>query len=1195
MADPNHSVILGADHTDKTADLLNAYCHHACAYFEDYHALLGSVVSMRKALELMGAYYLFHFIKKKIYVQSGNEVFRGRYDLPQGSSHLFERMKALCLGASLPDGRILPGLSSILHYQGYSCKPDGHHAHHERDSLFLSHKLFLTLFPEFQSVSREFCQMADIDMEHYSGLSKLQDILCDLELTFPLLQNVETLLCITFDEYPQQGWLEWYARILLKYDTNEAQDELLTDHTIMACCRSIAEKVMYECACRANPGYASAIREQRNYALDRYITDYRNCPTPQSHDEQEAKSKDLSRALTIRSYADANLHWVDRSLNSSMMRFEDLHDTKTVLINWQKMIQCGSELIRCVILSDQPKAIQRLIDRYYERVPELQREMERLLQENEALRKQIDSAQETANEDTERNTDVDLIEQLSNSFQELFGDKKPSWLEERRRQRQTSEQKNEAPVNQEYQPSNHLCGPSEHTLELALPAVKGKRYAEKKELPALTILDGEGTHTLVFQIKGVVMEQSHQIVYYACPIRSIDEKVDGGIKRTFNVEFNSEFQENNKRIEKIITLKIVPDEHYAILNAVECTCDQENRTKSYFGTKPGKVAFDTGSRQEDVCFDQLQSLGIPIRETERPKPSNLDHPEKEFISDYRPEVLSFIMIDPRTEEVVAPEVFFDNNKPKIRYVIQTHRSYIALQIRPEEAMTHAETCYRFGEAYCHGERGLPRDMMRAMDQFYQGYQTNETEDEKYHALCCYELGCIFRYDKEVYNDEDALEFLSIAAKRVVPEAMFEWSKAILSGDYSTAQRLQAAKYLLELLQYGYRTCGAEKLSVFLPIIIPIAEEEISNCSISPDEATLCLMYDLAAAYELMGRMEDARTLFQKIMAAIFKRQEQKHECLLELVDAYDKRLVQQQRYSEAAELRKRMRHARVDFLAGYWSKNAEKLIEALDELGDQYWDYWRYRDWLNVTEKLYETQKKVFDWDEDALSAASSYATALYIIGRYEEARSMDEKVLEIRRGRADLAEAKLKTAIQNAAVCNLMTGNLEKALTLQQEAATLYEQELGCDHLKTRIANRWIAEIYTALGKTDKAQGILQPLVHWLIESEGAEDRDTLIAKRCMAWNDHIAGHNDDAIKQFNELLDQMRHSLGECNRATLTAAYQRIQVLEQQGLYQSVLESLQEWLPMLECAYGEDSPKVMEAKALKARCETSIQEEVK
>lgn len=217
---------------------------------------------------------------------------------------------------------------------------------------------------------------------------------------------------------------------------------------------------------------------------------------------------------------------------------------------------------------------------------------------------------------------------------------------------------------------------------------------------------------------------------------------------------------------------------------------------------------------------------------------------------------------------------------------------------------------------------------------------------------------MFRYVEKLRGDASALEHLSIAAERGHAGARYEWSKMILAGCYPDEQRIQAARYILELIQYGYRQCGTERLTDYLLLVVPIAEKELVKQRDETDENVLYLMTDLSIAYELMERKGDANLLMCQAAEHFERFRDHFSESMLTLARQIDGNLVKQRRWDLAARLRAIVRDCPFKMLLAKHQDDYKELLKQLEKLDETYADQNRYGDQIAVREKLWRLTRE---------------------------------------------------------------------------------------------------------------------------------------------------------------------------------------------------------------------------------------------
>ena len=1161
MTKATNSVLLGTDHKEKTAQLLDAYSANVCAYFSDFHALLGSTVAMRKSLELMGAYFLLHFSKKKILVQSGHDVFHGRYSLDPRTASLFIRMQAIVRGSqSNVSGQRIPGIGSILHYQGYRAADNMPCRIYDQQTLYDANKLFIVYFPEYQDILRSFCELAQINTSEYSGLKMAEDLLCDAPLTTPILFNVESQLGITFEESQEAGWLEWYSRILLYYDNNENHDELLVDHTIAACCRSIAEKTMFDRICGIRPDYAKEASHKTNYSLKDFIEDYRNSSTSSEPLAQEEKRKDLSRAVTIRNYTNATLHWSDRPLQSSLLRFEDLHESKALFIDRQKVVQCSSELIRSIVLENQPTSVRRLIERYYDRVPGLYREMEALLQENEELRRRIKAAKDEAKDET--NEEYDIFDQLQTRFDELFGKASHSWIAKKKFLSHTE-------ITQiRLKPA---------TNPLAFPACRIDTRRAIKSLHSISIHDALDSKTLVFQIKNMLLEASHESIYYLKPAPGIEEFLTDSISRKYEIEFSLSNEDFDHAAENLVLLTLMPTQAYLNSGIVRIT--HEHTPKLYVGQKGDLISY-TMSWDKPEEISALNELGLSLNVDIAPVSPN-NPSVKEYLSAYSPQKLSYVLIDTTDSSIVTPQVFRnEKNEIMIRQTLLPYRNYIALQVQGDDFDTEAERTadlhHTFGNAYCTGDKQLRKDYEAAADEYHAGFEIDPNDKR-----CCYGLGCIFRYVDELKSDEDAYEYLGISARRGLPEARYEWAKLVLSNHYPVDDKRLAVHYMLELYQCGYRTCGKEKLEVYLPIILPMAETHLQNLVPEQNESDFWFAADLAYVYCSIGRLNDAEQLWKRILAV-----RSEHISVISLMERLERILWEQHLYAENDQVRRHIRALRQEVPLITSLEEATATLKALEALEDELDSQNRYRDQVDILQQIYDLRCAwPLGTDSESVSILHRLAFFHSYLGNHEVSYQLGLKVFDARQSDPSISPGLRITTLANLNFYSHEIGKLDQILEKQRQVVKWRSQEYGANDPSTLKARRRLAFYHSSLGHFDDAATILNELLDLHIKEDGENTRAALIVQAYIARNLQFSGQAEESLELYSALLPRMREHLGIDDEQTLECAIEEAQLLYKFRRKHELLASLESLLPIMQCAFGSDSPRTVALMELSIR----------
>lgn len=162
------------------------------------------------------------------------------------------------------------------------------------------------------------------------------------------------------------------------------------------------------------------------------------------------------------------------------------------------------------------------------------------------------------------------------------------------------------------------------------------------------------------------------------------------------------------------------------------------------------------------------------------------------------------------------------------------------------------------------------------------------------------------------------------------------------------------------------------------------------------------------------------------------------------------------------------------------------------------------------------------------------------------------------------------------------MIGRLDDALALQREAIDLYEYQCSDKPYLAWRAKRRLAQILETASEITQAQDILAQMYANFEGEYGQNDLDTLTTRRLLAWNAHVRGCEEESLALYQELLVQMRSKYEPDEHLFLQTAWDEVRVQHAAGYTAEALKHLQALIPILCCSYGEESPKVADARAL-------------
>lgn len=328
--------------------ILNLYARTICLYIEeDYCALAGAAIDMRKSLEVMGAFMLKH----------GNEGSMSTIDIAEGATirPKLHSVKSESISTfsryygSICDGE--HGINQILHYQSYRIVPkkpdpsldwDALLNEDEQKQILNEHQLVRDAIRLFCDTLRFFIHTNKVLQgqyyrceSQYPSLKKLVDISAqNKEIAF---SHDICQIAMEIVRYFQKGselhenaapdpWLSWYCAILSKYE-KDAYSDPSKSSTMVTLLRKMAERVLFRLVCSKGVEKAQLViascnkaanskqdGDRENATLEAYIHGARKLKNQTEFDDPEFSKRcgEIAVAVSLLQIdSNAYLHWYD--------------------------------------------------------------------------------------------------------------------------------------------------------------------------------------------------------------------------------------------------------------------------------------------------------------------------------------------------------------------------------------------------------------------------------------------------------------------------------------------------------------------------------------------------------------------------------------------------------------------------------------------------------------------------------------------------------------------------------------------------------------------------------------------------------------------------------------------------------------------------------------------------------------------
>jgi tetratricopeptide (TPR) repeat protein len=184
----------------------------------------------------------------------------------------------------------------------------------------------------------------------------------------------------------------------------------------------------------------------------------------------------------------------------------------------------------------------------------------------------------------------------------------------------------------------------------------------------------------------------------------------------------------------------------------------------------------------------------------------------------------------------------------------------------------------------------------------------------------------------------------------------------------------------------------------------------------------------------------------------------------------------------------------------------------------------------DLAEQLYERwRERIGPDDEHTLWAASILANALSDMGRYAQARQLDEDVLARRRRvwGADHRETLISTG--NLASCLYVLGETAAARELYEDTLARRRRVLGADHPETLVSAIGLAFSLRKLGEFQAARELDEDAFARSSRVLGTDHPATLVAASALAYTLREMGEYSAARDLDEDTLRRRRRVLGE------------------------------------------------------------------
>ena len=306
--------------------------------------------------------------------------------------------------------------------------------------------------------------------------------------------------------------------------------------------------------------------------------------------------------------------------------------------------------------------------------------------------------------------------------------------------------------------------------------------------------------------------------------------------------------------------------------------------------------------------------------------------------------------------------------------------------------------------------------------------------------------------------------------------------------------------------------------------------------LGPDHPdTLASRNNLAYAYESAGRLEEAITLYEKVLTFRIRV----------LGEDHPNTLISRNNLAHAYE-------------------SAGRLTEA-----------------ITLFEQVLPDSIRVLGEDHPlTLISRNNLAGAYRAAGRLEEAITLYEQVTKDCARVLGEDHPRTLTSRNNLAGAHHAAGRFTEAITLYEQVLPDRIRVLGEDHPDTLTSRNDLAGAYRAVGRLEEAISLFEQVLSDRIRVLGEDHPDTLTSRNNLAYAHHAAGRYTEAITLYEQVLPDRIRVLGEDHPDTLASRNNLAGAYESAGRLEEAITLYEQVLPDSIRVLGEDHPLTLTSR---------------
>jgi CHAT domain-containing protein/Flp pilus assembly protein TadD len=259
------------------------------------------------------------------------------------------------------------------------------------------------------------------------------------------------------------------------------------------------------------------------------------------------------------------------------------------------------------------------------------------------------------------------------------------------------------------------------------------------------------------------------------------------------------------------------------------------------------------------------------------------------------------------------------------------------------------------------------------------------------------------------------------------------------------------------------------------------------------------------------------------------------------------------------------------------SQDQEVLAEAerLNQQAIELYQQGKYNEAISLAEKALAIRKKVLEENHlDVATSLNNLAQLYDSQGRYSEAEPLYKEALAIRKKQLGDNHPDTAQSLNNLAILYKKQGRYSEAEPLYKQALAIYKTQVGDNHPSTATSLNNLAELYRVQGRYREAEPLFKEALAISKKQLGDNHPSTATSLNNLATLYESQGRYSEAEPLYKQALAIRKKQLGDNHPDTATSLNNLALLYHSQGRYSEAEPFYKEALAIWKKQLGDNHP---------------------